>query len=149
MKKAVLTIIVILGAIVAAYMIGRLQGRSSGFEDGSTYGVQSADLCNGMGAIATLGYLEQTNYTGVARMLQQEIDNAIVIALYSEKHLANVRLPREIQKHNVTIQDNLRAAIGPGDYTSLSVLADFRRKYPSQSEDQYVQDAIRELLEKY
>lgn len=149
MKKAVLTIIVILGAIVAAYMIGRLQGRSAGFEDGSTYGIHTADLCNGMIAIATLGYLEQTNYTGVARMLQHEIDSTIVIALHSEKQLANVRLPREIQKQNESIRDNLQAAIGPGDYTSLSVLADFRRKYPSPSEDQDVQDAIREFLEKY
>ena len=149
MKKSILTIIVILGAIVAAYMIGRSQGRSSGFENGSTYGIQSADLCNGMGAIATLGYLEQTNYTGVARMLQLEIDSAIVLALHSEKQLANVRLPRDIQKQNESIQDNLQAAIGSGDYTSLNVLADFRREHPSPSEDPHVQDAIRELLEKY
>jgi len=149
MKKAILTIIVILGAIVAAYMIGRSQGRSSGFEDGSTYGIQCADSGNAMSAIATLGYLEQTNYTGVTRMLQLEIDNAIVLALHSEKQLANVRLPREIQKQNESIQDNLQAAIGSGDYTSLNVLADFRREHPSPSEDQNVKDAIKELLEKY
>ncbi len=139
----------ILGAIVATYTIGRSKGYSSGFEDGSIYGIQSADLCNGMSAIATLENLEQTNYNGVARMLQLEIDSAIVVALYSEKHLANVRLPRDIQKQNESIQDFFQSVIGTEDCTSLRVLADFRREHPSPSEDQNVKDAIRELLEKY
>lgn len=147
--KKVATIIMILGAVVVAYLVGHSQGRSSGFEDGAVWAGQSANFCKGMRAIAILGVLEQTNYTRVAEALQHDVDYAIIGVLHSEDHLAGVRFPREIRKQNESIREAFKPAAGSEDRTGFTVLADFRRGHPSPSKDRNVLDAVDELLEKH
>jgi hypothetical protein len=147
--KRFVAIIIILGAVVAAYLVGHSRGRSSGFEDGAVWAGQSADLCKGMRALAILGVLEQTNYTRVAEALQHDIDYAIIGALRAEEHLAGVSLPREIRKQNDSIQEAFKTNTGAEDHTGFSVLADFRREHPSPSRDRNVLDAVDQLLEKH
>jgi len=81
MKKAAL-ILVIVGAMVAAYFVGRSQGRSSGFKDGRSSGFEDgavwesrdADMCNALRAKAILDVLARSNYTRVAESLNHDLD---------------------------------------------------------------------------
>ncbi len=59
MKKAVI-ILVAVGAVIAAYYLGRSQGRSSGFEDGVVWAGRSADMAEALRAKAILDILQET-----------------------------------------------------------------------------------------
>ncbi|MFC1462903.1 hypothetical protein ACFLQU_04775 [Verrucomicrobiota bacterium] len=146
--KTPIMIVAIVGAVVCAYLVGHSQGRSSGFEDGAVWAGQSADMCKGMRAIAILGVLEQTNYTRVAEALNHDIDYAILGALRADEHLADIRLPRKIQKQEESIREAFKPS-GTDEATGYRHFAEFRRKHPTDSTDKDIVKAVNQLIEKY
>jgi len=147
MKKAIL-ILVAIGVAVAAYCVGYSRGRSSGFWDGAVWTEGSADMCTALRAKWTLDLLEQTNYPRVAETLNHDIDYAIIGVIDADKHLANVRFPRNIREMHESSWETFKP-MGIDENTGHSYLADFRRKHPTHSTNEHVVKAVNELLEKY
>ena len=147
MKRGILIVIVV-GAVACTYFVGWSQGRSSGFEDGVVWGGQGDAICKGMRAIAILRVLEQTNYTGVAEALNHDVDYAIFEALRAEEQLADVRLPRTVQKQMESLREAFELT-GTVDDQGFRVLAKFRREHASDSTDKDIVEATQQLLEEY
>lgn len=147
MRKPVL-ILVVVGVIMTAYVLGRSQGRSSGFEDGVVWSGRSADMTKALRAKIILDLLQQTNYARVAEALNHDIDHAILGVLDADDSLAAARLPREIHQQDQSIREAF-STIGGDESTGYRVLAEFRRDYPTDSTDKDVVKAVKNLIEKY
>ena len=147
MKKAVLILFAV-GAVIAAYFLGRSQGRSSGFEDGVVWAGRSADMTKALRAKAVLDVLQQTNYTRVAEALNHVIDYAILGMLDADDYLAAVRLPRTIQHQERSIREAF-SPTGTDQHTGYRHLAEFRRMHPTDSTDKDVIEAVKKLIQQY
>jgi hypothetical protein len=146
--KTLVLILVVVGVVIAAYVLGRSQGCASGFEDGVAWSGRSADMTKAVRAKAILDLMEQTNYARVSEALNHDIDYAILGVLDADEHLIAVQLPGRIQQQDQSIREAFRSK-GTDETTGYSNLAEFRRKHPTDSTDDDVVKAVKKLIEKY